>query len=405
MDILISTYISEYSNLSQDLSLIKTAILYGDKVNLYSKAYSLFKHFVVLQEKNPNFDDLLQAAFVLADYCNEEDRYPLINLYALINDNIHNDIERLKNEKKTTKKEMEKLRQKLNASITRYPIRGRDEIKIRVKLDDSINDLLFMKSKSSKADFPDGVSEATISINPRVHKALKEIRKAIKSGIVNDLYGNYCPYLGIENIRTITYDILSKNKMVGILDEKIVGLKKEKDKKLKHDLKIANIASQIFSGLPNFESATIDEIIDIKKEISEYIIGFQKKLVTLANQVNSSVWDENFVQDVEDQLAIDVWPEVKNIENAVNENKSLLKYANKTMESLFSIPTIGSTSFLGAALVYMGVMPDSVQSLCTCGAAALLKTAVKIASEEKKEDNKIKQNDLFLVYHTKKILE
>lgn len=267
------------------------------------------------------------------------------------------------------------------------------------------NQYIFYKSKENKTDFETGKIEAEMEVDSELFNRIKEIHKAIKLGVINDLYGNGCPFIGIEGVRDNTFNYLSRNNMFGLLDERIINLQNKNDNHIEDDLKIQYIADRIFSSLPNFDKASIDEIVDIKKEISGYIKGFQRELVNLADQINNSVWDKYFIKDVEKQLIKQVWPQVQEIENAVKENKSLLDYANKTVESLVSPKAIASASIVGWALTKFGIPPDSEQSLCTCAGIALLHALLQTTKEKRKEKNEIKKNDFFLVYKVKNSLE
>jgi hypothetical protein len=262
----------------------------------------------------------------------------------------------------------------------------------------------FKVSQTKKSGTPVETISGSINIAKDTLHNLNEIHKAIKSGVVKDLFGFTCPYIGENNVAKRTFEILSNNEMLGILDEKMIDAKRRKDKNIEHDLKIARIADRIFSKLPNFDSASIDEIIDIRKEISKYTIGFKKELTTLADQVNSSVWDKYFKKDVENQLTKYVLPKVEEIENAVKENGSLLEYISKSINSLLSPNVLAPTSIAGLVLTNLRVPLENEMIACSCGIVASLAAMADVANKMKKENQKIKQNDLYLVYRTKKRL-
>jgi hypothetical protein len=53
--------------LAHDLNLIKTAILYGDKVNLYSHHYSFHKSILTMQDNNASIEDMMHSAFTMTN--------------------------------------------------------------------------------------------------------------------------------------------------------------------------------------------------------------------------------------------------------------------------------------------------------------------------------------------------
>jgi len=421
MNTLISTFKNEESPLSHDLSLIKSALLYSDEVNLYSHHYSWHKAFLELQNKDASIEEMMHASFIWSDIHDQEIRSPFVNYNFLFYNFYREALECIENTKNITKNELGILREMLRKLMSENLIRVYDttndnKIAFNININDGVEigplhykgDVLFA-SKSNKTIidktmFPEGKFSGVLEIGKDLLHNLNEIHKAVKLGLVKDLYGFQCPYIGPTSIRNATFEILSNNEMLGVLDKEIVDFKQKKDKNIEHDIKIASIANKIFSKLPNFDNASIDEIADIRKEIFKYTTGFKKELTILADQVNSSVWDKYFQKDVENQLIKRVYPKIEEIEHAVKENKSLLEYIPKAIDSLKSPNVLAPTSIVGLALVNLGVPLYDETAICSCGIAAFLATLTDMASKKKKEERKIKQNDLYLVYRTKKKL-
>jgi hypothetical protein len=129
-------------------------------------------------------------------------------------------------------------------------------------------------------------------------------------------------------------------------------------------------------------------------------------LITLSQEVKTSSWDKYFVREVEDKITQQVLPGVREIEEAVKSNKSLLKYFPNAINTIQKASVLVPTSILGAVLVKNGELPiDSNAVICGCGIAAMGSLALEIHNKKKEEKNQIENNGLYLVYKVKEKLK
>ena len=250
----------------------------------------------------------------------------------------------------------------------------------------------------------DGGKEADLASLKTVN-ALFEIYYAIKAGLVSEY-----PFAGMGDdsiVPEFAGHLLNQTGVIGALDERLVNKQSEDADIQQHDKKIVDIAGRIFSKLPNFENATIAEIIDIRKEIEKYTQNFQSSLVKLSTNIKTAVWDKSFVRDVEDSIIQYVLPSINEIEEAVKTNKSFFKYFPDTINAIKSTTPLLSTSVVGAVLVnYVGLPMSSNAVLCGCGAAMTVGAlAADIHNKKKEAKSQIENNGFYLVYKVKEKLK
>ena len=83
------------------------------------------------------------------------------------------------------------------------------------------------------------------------------------------------------------------------------------------------LAAHLFHRLPTFERATIDEIVDIRRELEKPLVRFRSGMLDLASRMSNAAWDEAFPEDAEVLAVREVEPTVLEIEEQVQSNSYL----------------------------------------------------------------------------------
>lgn len=89
----------------------------------------------------------------------------------------------------------------------------------------------------------------------------------------------------------------------------------------------AMTASALMGRLPTFPSATVDEVLDIRKELAPSLTQFRSAMVTIAKSFTSQAWESDFEDEVHDAWVENVAPAVEHIDASVRDNSSLLSLA------------------------------------------------------------------------------
>lgn len=85
----------------------------------------------------------------------------------------------------------------------------------------------------------------------------------------------------------------------------------------------AGLASHLLRRLPLFDQASVDEILGIRRELERPLIKFRGALIEFSEGVRTSGWDPDFTGDAEDVFMKKVAPAVREIEEAVRDNRFL----------------------------------------------------------------------------------
>lgn len=111
----------------------------------------------------------------------------------------------------------------------------------------------------------------------------------------------------------------------------------------------AMTASALMGRLPTFPAATLDEVLDIRKELSPSLTQFRGAMVTIAKGFTSAAWESDFEDEVHDAWVETVAPAVEHIEASVRDNNSLFSLTTGVTGAV-------NTSLPGLAIVAAGLL-------------------------------------------------
>ena len=307
-------------NINKEINLIKTAILYGDKVLLMSIIPILFYLSLNLFEQF---------------YKDEEIKQKIIN-----------------------NAELDELSKSLLSTIE-----GKAELKSKLE-----------------------------EVKPKI--GINKLDLAIKSGIL-DVYT-----FGKSKIPEETYPLL---------DENILNLVKaeRKDEKLNisevdsEKIKQIGFVFDIFQRLPNFENATIDEILDIRKTLGKSLIRFRSAIIGMSDCIRYKPWDEGFYYDIEKIFYQRIEPAVLEIEEECKSNKYLTKLLNMIVKRPWEIPAGG----IGGVIISKLAEISNISATAIGLSIGTGTVAFNALNEWKEKTKEIEKNQMFFYYKTGEILK
>lgn len=138
----------------------------------------------------------------------------------------------------------------------------------------------------------------------------------------------------------------------------------------------AMAASGLMGRLPTFPEATVDEVLDIRTELSPSLVNFRGAIVSVARTFSAQAWEEDFEDDLQDAWIETVAPALCEIESAVNENKSLSSAAGRRLSA--GIDALPGLWLVGAGMALHG--HEALTVAVSGGVAAavpLLKHAIR----------------------------
>ncbi|MFA0815443.1 MAG: hypothetical protein ACC608_06600 [Anaerofustis sp.] len=199
------------------------------------------------------------------------------------------------------------------------------------------------------------------------------------------------------------FDELSSNLMKYSVQDKYIVLDDMNGSKIKH----AGLVKNHIVRLPSFESASIDELLDIKNELSKPLIRYRSQMQKYSNTIKSLPWDKDFVQECEILYRNEIEPELLNIDEAINDNTFLKNLGYSFMCDANTFKSMGGL-FIG--ITTATVLSSFCDTLSTESAAIMASTSwivPKIVSTYKDYTEKKKQierNNLFFYYQANKLM-
>ncbi len=164
--------------------------------------------------------------------------------------------------------------------------------------------------------------------------------------------------------------------------------------------KQAGLIQHLFEYLPTFEEATIDEILDIRKELDKPLTRFRSAIIGFSQDIKSPVWDEDFPSEVEKIYHRNVRPAMLDIEKSIKSNKFLTSLIRKVAEKPAVLPT---GSLFSIAISQFSTLPNELAASLGVGiaSAAIIYEAY---DEWMKKKISTEQNLLYFYYGVDKKL-
>jgi len=170
----------------------------------------------------------------------------------------------------------------------------------------------------------------------------------------------------------------------------------------------AGMTNHLLVSLPSFEYATVNEILDIRKELENPLVRFRSKALSYSDDIQSMPWDETFQYECVRLYQKEVAPAVLEIDELTKESGFLRNLGYNIVADNSILKTVGgigiSIASAGAISAFSDVVSFDTAILATGGAYATSKIAT--AYKEYKEKQKdIQKKDLYFYYKAGKLLK
>lgn len=365
----------ELTHIDRELQYIKSALLYADKIILISPMVYMYTQLttggVAFDEKR--MIKLVQFILPLFKEQEPETYYEgksaIDNLSSIVNSKRYNSIPFV-----------EKLKLRNQIKIFMQEIDGK---------------FLDMMGESQTAELNLLLKSGKLVVQKFEHNL------ADTDGCVAEYFG----YLtkSIKNSFPI-FDEASNNIMRMAVKSRIISLSESEKRKITH----AGVSDNLLQRLPSFDSVPVDEIIDIRKELSDPLIRFRSKLIAYTENIRSMPWDDDFEYNCSILYHKEIAPAVLEIDELTRENSFVKNlFGTVAVDEEFSKLTGGLIIGVAAA----GVLPSFTQTfsadtamLTTAGALAATKIAAAYREYQKKK-KEISKQDLYFYYKAGKLME
>ena len=167
------------------------------------------------------------------------------------------------------------------------------------------------------------------------------------------------------------------------------------------------LAADLFTRLPVFPSATMDEVLDIRRELDQSLCRFRSAMIAFSDGIKDASWDKDFSFSAEQVFRRDVAPAILTLEEDVKSNSFLSKFMSKLSERSFQVGTaITGSAAVSALIASISNLPlPEVATLALGPSVTLGGVAYGAYVDWKKDNQNIQQNNLFFYYRTGTLLE
>lgn len=364
MDFVVGGY-PDIENKLSEVALLKVAALYGDKITLISPMYQLYDAIMVNTNAKNNELAIVNSIIKLLPLCeiadpsfanNNAQFFEFKNLVA--SKNYKNAPMRYKLE---TRKQ---LNQTYNEIIDKLnEIMGADEINDINRLKRE-NRLIIQKFNNSNLADDNFINEYIFNVSNSMKQAYPLLDHRL-----GDLITNY---------RIVTKDGISPVERKNIIT--------------------SGLARKLMIELPAFDLASMDEIIDLRRELDRYLVRFRAAILTYSEEISVLPWDSDFDLNCEQVFIKNVEPAILELKEQVDDNKiyknlfgSLL--SDDKLKSLIGSIVISSATYISTNGTDTTINPE-LFAAGAFGLSELTKAGYK-ASEKNKQ---IKRNNLYFYY-------
>lgn len=367
---------SNLLSVDQDMTLIKSALLYSDTITLASPVASTY--FELTDQSNiRNEKALFRLIEKTMPFC------------EMVNPGICESMDST----------LEQFRNLINS-------RGYSHLPMNIK--HQIKNTLYKFSDDVKKVLIQSLGKENVEELKKLVDSKKVKLHKFKNSVHNDDYVmEFYDFLeeAVCNKQTFPlFDQLSNDVIKAALKDEVIILDNVNDVGVKH----AKLVNELIIALPSFEYATINEILDIRKELANPLVRFRNKLASFNDKIEAMPWDDEFQFECLKLYQQEVAPEVLEIDELTKESGFIknMGYSFLTDESALKNAggLIVSIAMGGVISAFSDILSADQALITSTGAYAISKIAAAF-KEYREKQNDIMKKDMYFYYKAGKILE
>lgn len=163
--------------------------------------------------------------------------------------------------------------------------------------------------------------------------------------------------------------------------------------------KQSQLAANLLGRLPEFDGASVNEILDIRRELERPLVRFRGAVMGYAEKIKTASWDENFSTEAENVFHKEIEPAVLDIEDAVKSNSSLLSLATRKVADAPALATSAFSFFISHLTAFPTV--TGLAMAASIGVGTAFYDAYK---KWREQEQKVGQNQLYFYYRAGELL-
>lgn len=199
------------------------------------------------------------------------------------------------------------------------------------------------------------------------------------------------------------FDETSNHLMQAAVEARVVNLNESEKRKIIH----AGVSDNLIQRLPSFDSASVDEILDIRKELNDPLVRFRSKVQSYSENIQAVPWNDDFENECSLLYYQEVAPAILEIDEMTKE-VSFVKNLVGKVTSDGDFRRIAGELVIGIAAA--GVIPSFTQvvsqdvAALTTGGLWVTSKIVDTYKEYKEKKQEISKKDLYFYYRAGKML-
>ena len=374
----------------EDIRLIKSSLLYADEIELIGMAeYAIFIYLPKCLKNPTDIETLFSNLSSLLRSFDNENAKAMVSQIETFQSQFNPYISQLKKRKRRTRQEII-AQMKMNQFI--------DEAKIQLT-----NCYNSMTNNNSIRSINNLVDRGLIKIYDYSYNGFNS--EEMTGGYFANLLSTIKHGSSYPLIDSITASVVSS-----VINNKFIDFSKIDKEMIRH----AGVANNILSTLPTLERATIDEILDFKKDMLVPLNNFRRAIYDFSTKITSMPWDDDFCYECIKLYDTEVMPKINEINELSSETSVLKNFGVSVLNDeeerqkmgyagagLITAITTNSNIFDALGFFETVLKMGAQIGLTAAGIAAFLKTADVLreaykASKEKKEE--IKGNAMYYYY-------
>lgn len=340
-------------SVANEVRLIKPAVLYGDRVRLYSPVASLLQGVAGLGEASES-----ELLFFLEEIADAFD--PSLRIAV---------------------QRYRELQRKRNPS--------RDELVAMMRMREGLKE-----SRREFQNVAEGVlrDAGALQLVPAIQAGLVEIYPLALSDedMVDAFVAELKQLLAEGSAYPLFDDQTGELVRAGIAE----GLFVPSEVAMRRGKHVAT-ASGFLSQLPAFPEATIGEILDIRADLAKPLIRYRSGVSELATMIESGPLDKDFSQEIEIVYVEKVLPALLEITELVRSTSFLRELASEVVKDANKLAGVLALGILNA---------ETVPALTAAGATGVA-IAARTAWRRHQASADIQKHQLYFLYKTEKLLQ
>lgn len=348
----------------ETLKLIKSSLMYADEVELIGMAeYAIYNYFVKCLTGSKNIENIFENLISLLQAFDNNEAQNLMKQINELNVTLSPFKPLLKRKRHRTKQEI----------FAQMKMRQFEE-ECNELLNNMVDELLHQKGTK---DIQNLIEREIISVFDYSYSEFST------DGLAGSYFANL---LAIMKHRTSypLFDSISADIVKAVIENDKLDFSQTDKEVIRH----AGVANSILQTLPTLEKASIDEILDFKKDLKVPLDNFRCAIYEFSEKIIGMPWDDDFQYECLKLYNTEVIPKVTEINELSSETSVLKNFGARVLADGEERRKLG---FVGAGLATtittgtnmldaLGLLENVIRrgakiGLTTAGVAAILKTA------------------------------